>query len=117
MLTVVVDDHVRREDLLLHCIPLGVQTHLVDLPVDASSSALLEARAIRRANSPSHLEKASLLSTEASARASTTSMSSRLHRVACSTASRVVKGSTASQVCDDSCRLKAVLRAELGAHA
>jgi hypothetical protein len=40
MLTVVVDDHVRREDLLLHCIPLGVQTHLVDLPADAEQQRI-----------------------------------------------------------------------------
>lgn len=53
MLTVVVDDHVRREDLLLHCIPLGVQTHLVDLPADAEQQRI--ARGPRNQESEFHI--------------------------------------------------------------
>src|SRR5215831_20896094 len=34
MLTVVVNDDVRGQDLLLHRVPLPVESHLIDLPVN-----------------------------------------------------------------------------------
>ena len=75
-----------------------MQPHVVDLPVDAEQERV--GRGLRDQKVKLAVpfgEGVLVVDSASSACVSTTSMSSRFRRVACRTASRVVKGSTASR--------------------